>query len=194
VSVSGYSRDKKVMDAFRTIVEFAGGDLSDPSVKDTPRRLYDMYVEMFKNQSVEALDRKVTQFESVGYDGMILVKDINFTSFCEHHMLPFMGVAHIAYIPKSGGNIVGLSKLARIVDHFASRMQVQERLTAEVCNYIVEKLDPLGTAVIIEAEHMCMALRGVHKHGASTRTASLNGVFFEDGNARNELYQMIGGK
>jgi GTP cyclohydrolase I len=165
--------------AVRTLIAWAGDDPSREGLVDTPRRVLAAYEEFYAGYTqnpAEALDRT---FEEVGeYDDIVLVRDIPFYSHCEHHMVPFVGKAHIAYFPTE--SVVGLSKLARVLDVYARRLQTQERLTADVVAAIDEILKPRGVAVMIEAEHQCMTLRGVHKHGASTVTAQFTGIFRDD--------------
>jgi GTP cyclohydrolase I len=165
--------------AVRTLIAWAGDNPSREGLLDTPRRVIDAYREFYAGyqQSPEAaLDRT---FEDVGsYDDIVLVKNIPFYSHCEHHMVPFVGRAHVAYFPTE--RVVGLSKLARVVDVFAKRLQTQERLTADIVQAVDEALKPRGVAVMIEAEHQCMTLRGVQKHGASTVTTQFTGVFRDD--------------
>jgi len=165
--------------AVRTLIAWAGDDPSREGLLDTPRRVIAAYEEFYAGYTqnpAEALDRT---FEDVGaYDDIVLVRDILFYSHCEHHMVPFVGKAHIAYFPTE--SVVGLSKLARVLDVYARRLQTQERLTADVVAAIDEILKPRGVAVMIEAEHQCMTLRGVHKHGASTVTTQFTGIFRDD--------------
>jgi GTP cyclohydrolase I len=165
--------------AVRTLIAWAGDDPSREGLVDTPRRVLAAFEEFFAGYGQDpaaALDRT---FEDVGsYDDLVLVRDIPFFSHCEHHMLPFVGKAHIAYFPTE--EVVGLSKLARALDVFARRLQTQERLTADVVAAIDEALKPRGVAVLIEAEHQCMTLRGVLKPGASTVTTQFTGIFRDD--------------
>ena len=159
---------------------------------DTPKRVIDAYEEIYQgyNESpVEVLDR--TFSETSGYDDFVLVKDIPFNSHCEHHMMPFFGKAHVAYMPVE--RVVGLSKLARLVDVYAKRLQTQENLTAQVATAIDEILKPRGVAVLIEAEHMCMSLRGVEKPGALTVTTHFTGAFRDDANEQVRFMAMLRG-
>ena len=165
--------------AVRTLVAFAGDDPAREGLIETPKRVIDAYEELYRGYRecpVEVLDRT---FSEIGkYDDFVLVRNIAFHSHCEHHMMPFMGKAHIAYKPVE--RVVGLSKLARLVDVYARRLQTQERLTAQIATAIDEVLNPRGVAVLIEAEHMCMSLRGVEKLGASTITTQFLGSFRHD--------------
>jgi GTP cyclohydrolase IA len=162
--------------AVKTLLSYIGEDTAREGLLDTPRRVIEAYDELFRGytQSPDALLER-TFGETAGYDDFVLVRDIEFTSHCEHHVMPFYGKAHIAYAPVD--RVVGLSKLARLVDVFASRLQTQEHLTAQVVNAIEKTLKPRGVAVMIEAEHTCMSVRGVRKQGASTLTTRFTGLF-----------------
>lgn len=166
--------------AVRTLIAFAGDNPDRPGLADTPRRVLGAYEEFFAGYQENASNWLQRTFDDVGhYDDIVLVRDIPFFSHCEHHMVPFVGRAHVAYFP-TDDQVVGLSKLARVVDTYAHRLQTQERLTADVVGAIDEALKPRGVAVMIEAEHQCMTLRGVHKPGASTVTTQFTGVFRDD--------------
>jgi GTP cyclohydrolase I len=165
--------------AVRTLIAWAGDDPTRDGVRSTPGRVLDAYGEMFsgyRDDPAKILDRIFEETEN--YDNLVLVRAIPFSSHCEHHMLPIRGHAHIAYQPSGG--VVGLSKLARVVDAFSRRLQTQERLTAQIATAIDEALKPKGVAVLIEAEHLCMTLRGVQKTGASTVTMQFTGMFHDD--------------
>jgi len=167
--------------AVRTLIAYAGDDPAREGVADTPRRVVSAYEEIYRGYRecpAEILDR--TFSETADYDDAVLVRDIPFSSHCEHHMMPFIGKAHIAYKPVD--RVVGLSKLARLVDVYARRLQTQEHLTAQIATAIEEILRPKGVAVMLDAEHMCMSLRGVEKHGASTITTQFRGSYREDAN------------
>jgi GTP cyclohydrolase IA len=162
--------------AVRTLIAFAGDDPGREGVLDTPKRVVDAYEEVFsgyRETPAEVLDR--TFSETAGYDDFVLVKDIGFNSHCEHHMMSFYGKAHVAYIPTD--RVVGLSKLARLVDIYALRLQTQEHLTSQIATAIEEVLKPRGVAVMLEGEHMCMSIRGVTKPGAMTITTHFTGAF-----------------
>ena len=162
--------------AVRTLIAYAGDDPAREGVLDTPKRVIDAYEEVFQGYRecpAEVLNR--TFGETAGYDDFVLVKDIGFNSHCEHHMMPFFGKAHVAYIPTD--RVVGLSKLARLVDVYALRLQTQEHLTSQVATAIEDVLKPRGVAVMMEAEHMCMSIRGVTKPGALTVTTHFTGAF-----------------
>ncbi|WP_395245696.1 GTP cyclohydrolase I [Agromyces sp. MMS24-K17] len=155
-----------------------GRDADDPQLADTPRRVAAAYAEL-----LDAAPLRLTTFPNdEGYDELVLVRDIPFTSLCAHHLLPFRGVAHVGYLP--GDRLLGLSKLARVVEHFARDLQLQERLTVQVADCLVERLEPRGVGVVLEAEHLCMAVRGVRSAGAITRTTRFTGELAETGRAR----------
>jgi GTP cyclohydrolase I len=161
------------------LIRWAGDDPDRDGLRDTPQRVTRAYEDFYAGYGEKASDALDRTFEDLGgYDDIVIVRDIPFFSHCEHHMVPFVGKAHVAYYP--GEKVVGLSKLARVVDVFARRLQTQERLTGQIVGAIDESLRPRGIAVMIEAEHQCMTLRGVHKHGASTVTTQFTGVFRDD--------------
>ena len=165
--------------AVRTLLAFAGDDPDREGLRETPARVARAYGEVFAGYAQDPRTVLSRVFEEVaGYDDMVLVRDIAFTSHCEHHMAPFFGKAHIAYFPHEG--VVGLSKLARLVDIYARRLQTQETMTAQIVDALEEHLRPRGVAVMIEAEHMCMSMRGVLKHGALTVTTRFTGAFRND--------------
>ncbi len=177
----------------RTLIAYAGDDAAREGVLDTPKRVVDAYEEIYEGYRecpADVLDR--TFSETGGYDDFVLVKDIPFNSHCEHHMMPFYGKAHVAYMPTE--RVVGLSKLARLVDVYAHRLQTQEHLTSQIATAIEEILKPRGVAVMIEAEHMCMSIRGVSKPGALTVTTHFPGAFREDPNELVRFMTMLRGK
>ncbi|MEI8274547.1 MAG: GTP cyclohydrolase I FolE [Hyphomicrobiales bacterium] len=179
--------------AVRTLIAFTGDDAAREGVLDTPKRVIDAYEEIYEGYRAcpaEVLDR--TFSETGGYDDFVLVKDIGFNSHCEHHMMPFYGKAHVAYMPTD--RVVGLSKLARLVDVYAHRLQTQEHLTSQVATAIEEILKPRGVAVMIEAEHMCMSIRGVNKPGALTVTTHFSGAFRNDPNQLVRFMTLLRGK
>jgi GTP cyclohydrolase I len=177
--------------AVRTILRAVGEDPDRPGLLETPRRVAKMYAEMFEGLHQDpARHLKVTFPED--YDELVLVRDIPFTSMCEHHLLPFTGVAHVGYIPH--GRVTGLSKLARVVEEVAKRPQVQERMTQTVADLIERELETSGVAVVVQAEHSCMGIRGVKKHGSSTITSALRGVFKTNQASRAEVLSLIGQK
>lgn len=178
--------------AVKTLISYMGENAGREGLLDTPRRVVEAYDELFRGygQSPEELLER-TFGETAGYDDFVLVRDIGFNSHCEHHMMPFYGKAHIAYVPVD--RVVGLSKLARLVDVFASRLQTQEHLTAQVATAIDKTLKPRGVAILIEAEHTCMSVRGVAKKGTSTVTTRFTGVFRDDPAAQTRFLSMLRG-
>ena len=177
--------------AVRTLIAWAGDDPTREGLLETPARVARAYRELYAGYGQDAGEILEKTFKDVGgYDDIVLVRDIPFSSHCEHHMVPFVGKAHIAYLPHDG--VVGLSKLARLVDVFAKRLQTQENLTAQIIDSLNESLNPRGAAVMLEAEHMCMSMRGVRAHGASTITHRFTGVFAEDRNEQDRFYALVG--
>jgi len=179
--------------AIRTLISWAGDDPDREGVRDTPGRVARSYLEFFEGYAqdpVALLERTFSEVE--GYDEIVLLRDIRLESHCEHHMVPIIGRAHVAYLPHR--RVVGISKLARVVDAYAHRLQIQEKLTAQIANTIQQVLQPLGTAVVIEAAHECMTTRGVHKTGVSMVTSRMLGVFRDDPTTRRELMAMIGNR
>ena len=177
--------------AIRTRIRWAGDNPEREGLLDTPARVARSYLEFFRGYGEDPVSILERTFEEVeGYDEIVLLRDIRVESHCEHHMVPIIGRAHVAYLPHH--RVVGISKLARVVDAFARRLQIQEKLTAQIANTIQEVLQPLGTAVIIEAAHECMSTRGVHKTGVSMVTSRMLGVFRDDPSTRRELLAMIG--
>lgn len=181
----------KIEQAVRMILEAIGEDPDRPGLLDTPQRVARAYEEIFAGLNQDPADQIDIYFD-VDHDEMVLVKDIPFFSVCEHHLLPFLGKAHVAYIP-SGGRITGLSKLARVVEVAARRPQVQERLTGQIADAIMQRLDCQGVLVVMEAEHLCMTMRGIKKPGAITVTSAVRGCFRDDQRTRNEALAMIRG-
>jgi GTP cyclohydrolase I len=181
---------EQAMEAVRTLIAWAGDDPTREGLLETPHRVTKAYGEFFAGYEQDPAEILKKTFKDVGgYDDIVLVKDIPFSSHCEHHMVPFIGKAHIAYLPHDG--VVGLSKLARLVEVFARRLQVQENLTAQIIDAINDNLNPRGAAVMLEAEHMCMTMRGVRAHGASTITHRFTGVFAEDRNEQDRFFAMV---
>ncbi|MCK4924078.1 MAG: GTP cyclohydrolase I FolE [Spirochaetes bacterium] len=180
---------KKIEEAIRTIIKEIDPDPDRPDLARTPERVAKMYEEIFAGAFAD-VDEVLQVLFSEQHDEIVLVKDIPVYSMCEHHMLPFYGKAHIAYIPKDN-RITGLSKLARIMDVLAQRLQVQERLTASIANIIMKKLKPYGVIVVMEAEHLCMIMRGVKKPGSYTITSAVRGVFKENEKTRAEALSLI---
>ena len=181
---------EKAMDAVRTLIEWAGDDPTREGLIETPKRVVNAYTQFFEGyeQDPEEILRKT--FEEVeGYDEMVIVKDIRLESHCEHHMVPILGKAHIGYIPNN--RVVGISKLARIVDVFGKRLQTQETMTSQIATTIENVLNPKGVAVVIDAGHQCMSTRGVHKTESTTVTSCMKGVFKENQVTRNEFLSFI---
>jgi GTP cyclohydrolase I len=181
----------KVERGVRLLLEGMGEDLSRAGMRETPARVARMYEEITTGLREDPAEVVKVLFEE-GHDEMIMVRDIPLYSYCEHHLLPFLGKAHVAYIPNRQGQITGLSKLARLVDGFAKRPQVQERLTSQVADALMERLQPQGALAVIEAEHLCMSMRGVRKPGAITVTSAVRGVFRDSMPTRMEAMNLIG--
>ncbi|MEY4581761.1 MAG: hypothetical protein RL701_6464 [Pseudomonadota bacterium] len=178
-------------DNVRGILKFLGEDITREGLLDTPERVVRAFAEHFSGYALDPSEYLAKTFEEVeGYDELVLVSDIEVFSHCEHHMVPFVGKAHVAYVPS--GRIVGLSKLARVVDVFAKRLQVQEKLTKQIADAVQTHLQPHGVAVIMQCQHFCMCYRGVRKPGSWTTTSKLHGLFLQDAAARMELFTLIG--
>jgi GTP cyclohydrolase I len=177
--------------AVRTLIAWAGDDPAREGLLDTPGRVVRAYREFYAGYEQSPSDVLTRTFKDVGgYDDIVLLKDIPFSSHCEHHMVPFLGKAHVAYLPHDG--VVGLSKIPRLVEVFARRLQTQENLTAQIIDAINENLNPRGAAVMLEAEHMCMTMRGVRAHGVNTITHRFTGVFAEDREERDRFFAFVG--
>jgi len=178
--------------AVRTLIRWAGDNPAREGLIETPKRVAKSYRELFQGYEVEPRDYLEKTFEEVGgYDELVVLKDIRFVSFCEHHMLPVVGKAHVAYLPTD--RVVGISKLARVVRGYARRLQIQEKMTSEIANAIQDVLRPLGVGVVIEAEHSCMTMRGVDVPGASLSTSCLLGAVREDPRTREEFLRLVRG-
>jgi len=177
--------------AVRTLLQWAGDDPSREGLQDTPSRVVRAYEEWFGGYDTDPYEMLKRTFEETeGYDEIVLLRDIQFESYCEHHVAPIIGKAHVAYLPRN--RVVGISKLARVVEAYAKRLQIQEKMTAQIANVIQEVLNPLGVAVIIEAQHQCMTTRGIHKSGVAMVTSRMLGAFRDDANTRRELLALIG--
>jgi len=175
----------------RGLLEYIGEDVNREGLKETPARVLSAMTEHFSGYQEDPREHLLKTFEEVeGYDEVVLVSDIDVHSHCEHHMVPFVGKAHVAYIPRD--RVVGISKLARVVEGYAKRLQIQEKLTMQVANAIDEVLQPKGVAVIIQCQHFCMCHRGVHKPNSWTTTSKLTGSFLKNPSSRLELFQLIG--
>jgi len=180
-----------MIDTIKTILQAVGEDTTREGLLDTPKRVVKSWTELYKGYNQKAEDI-LTVFSSDGYDQIVLLKDIEVYSMCEHHMLPFIGKAHVAYIPNE--KIVGISKLARLVDIYARRLQIQERIGQQVTDDLMRLLKPKGAACIIEAQHLCMLMRGVNKQNSVMVTSSLKGVFLQNNTSRQELMNLIHAK
>ena len=180
---------ERIENAVREILLAVGEDPNRPGLLETPKRVANMYEEIFAGLT-EDPKQHIKLFDEVSNDEMVIVKDIPFYSMCEHHLLPFFGMAHIGYIP-SDNKIIGLSKLARIVNNFAKKPQVQERLTSDIADFLNDNLQPKGVAVIMEAEHMCMTMRGVKSAGSKTQTSALRGIMRTDAKTRAEVLSLL---
>ncbi len=180
----------RIAAAVSELLAAIGEDTQRDGLLDTPRRVADMYVELFEGIESDPGEHLRTTFEA-GHDEMVMVRDIPFTTLCEHHLVPFRGVAHVAYLPGVDGRITGLSKLARLVEGFARRLQVQERLTTQIVDALERELAPRGSIVVVEAEHFCMSMRGVKKEGTTTVTSAVRGIFRSDAASRAEALAFI---
>jgi GTP cyclohydrolase IA len=179
----------RVQGLIRELLEAIGEDPQREGLVETPRRVADMYVELFEGLEEDPGEHLRLTFEA-SHDEMVMVRDIPFTSLCEHHLVPFTGLAHVAYLPGEG-RITGLSKLARLVEGYARRLQVQERMTTQIVEAMERELHPRGSIVVIEAEHFCVSMRGVKKAGSTTVTSAVRGVFRDDAAYRAEALQYI---
>ncbi|MFA6431032.1 MAG: GTP cyclohydrolase I FolE [Candidatus Margulisiibacteriota bacterium] len=181
----------KIEKAVKEILSAIGEDVTRPGIKETPKRVAEMYAEIFSGLHENPADH-LTTFKQGSHEEMVTVKDISFYSVCEHHLVPFFGKAHVVYIPKKG-KVTGLSKLVRVVEGYAKRPQVQENLVSQIADTLMEKLDPHGVMVVIEAEHLCMSMRGVKKPGTMTITSAVRGVFQRNAKTRAEALSLIKG-
>lgn len=179
--------------AVRTLLAWAGDDPAREGLRDTPRRVVEAYQEYFSGYSQDPLEVLSRTFDEVGgYDDLVMLRDIRVESHCEHHIAPFLGVAHIAYLPS--GRVVGISKIARVVEIFAHRLQTQETMTAQIADAIEQAMNPRGVAVLIEAEHQCMSTRGVRQPGVKTITTRFTGALESDTSYRDRFLQMVHGR
>ncbi|MGY0633407.1 GTP cyclohydrolase I FolE [Luteimonas sp. A478] len=185
----GVTRDQ-AEEAVRTLLRWAGDDPAREGLLDTPKRVVKAYREWFSGYALDPDEYLARTFEEVGgYDEMIVLRDIEYESHCEHHMAPIIGRVHVGYLP--AGKVVGISKLARVVEAYAKRLQVQEKMTAQIAGCIQRALQPLGVGVVVEGVHECMTTRGVHKRGVSMITSSMLGAFRDDARTRSEFLQFI---
>lgn len=181
---------EEAQEAVRTLIRWAGDDPTREGLLDTPKRVVKSFSEFFRGYETnpeEILKRTFSEVE--GYDEMIVLRDINFSSHCEHHMVPFTGRVHVAYIPKD--KVLGISKIARLVDVYAKRLQIQEKMTSQIANTLNDLLGPQGVAVVVEASHMCMTMRGVQKPGTMMQTSQLLGIFRSDPRTRQEFFSLL---
>ena len=184
---------EEAKDAVRTLIAWAGDDPEREGLIETPKRVVKAYEEFFEGYKIDPTEILSKTFEEVeGYDEMVLIKNIRLESHCEHHIVPILGKAHVAYMPKK--RVVGISKIARLVDVFAKRLQIQETLTSQIAETLQSVLDPLGVAVLIDASHQCMTTRGVHKPESSTVTKKMIGIFKEDKILQSQFMELINQK
>ena len=181
---------EEAMEAVKTLISWAGDDPSREGLIETPKRVVKAYEEFFAGYEQDALKVLGKTFEDVnGYDDIVFLRDINIDSHCEHHMVPIAGKAHVAYLPKN--KVVGISKLARVIEIFSKRLQTQETMTMQIINTIDESLQPFGSAIMIDAKHQCMTTRGINKPNVSTITTKFSGLFAEDTELRNRFMQLV---
>ena len=185
--------EAEIRTAVTSIVKAIGEDPNREGLADTPGRVAEMYAELFTGLNINPQEELAVGYEE-GHREMVIVRDIPFYSMCEHHLLPFYGTAHIGYIPDVSGRVVGLSKLARVVEIVASRPQIQERMTTEIADAIMDGLKPSGVAVVVQAEHMCMVMRGVKKQGSNIVTSAIRGAFYTHPESRMEFFSLLQGK
>jgi GTP cyclohydrolase IA len=183
----------KIETAVLSIIEAIGDDPRREGLQGTPQRIAEMYAEIFSGLDMDARAELTVGFE-VGHREMVILRDISFYSMCEHHLLPFYGAVHVGYIPNKEGRVVGVSKLARVVEIFAKRPQLQERMTSQIADAILEVLQPDGVAVVIQAEHLCMTMRGIKKPGSNVLTSATRGLFRTRAATRAEFLSLVQGK
>lgn len=181
---------RKIEEAVRMLLEAIGEDPTREGLKETPNRVSEMYEEIFSGIKLNPLEDLRVYYEKENYEEIVLVRDIPLYSVCEHHLLPFFGKAHVAYLP-TRGRLTGLSKIVRVVDTIARRLQLQERLTKQIADCIMQAVKPQGVLVIIEAEHFCITMRGIKKSGSQTVTSAMRGVFLKDARTRAEAIALI---
>lgn len=185
--------EKKIQAAVRDLIEAIGENPEREGLKDTPRRVAEMYSEIFAGIERDPKDELTVGFEE-SHREMVIVRDIPFYSMCEHHLLPFYGNAHVGYIPNKQGRVIGASKLARVVEIVAKRPQIQERMTSSIADTIMEAIKPDGVAVVVQAEHLCMIMRGIKKPGSALVTSALRGAFRARTATRNEFFSLLQGR
>ncbi len=185
--------EAKIKQAIKLLIQAIGEDPKREGLIDTPRRVAEMFTELYAGIGKDPREELSVGFEE-GYNEMVIVRDIPFYSMCEHHLLPFYGVAHVGYIPNKNGRVVGASKLARVVEIVAKRPQIQERMTSVIADSIVEALNPMGVGVVVQAEHLCMIMRGIKKPGSAIVTSALRGNFRNRSETRHEFFNLLQGK
>ena len=185
--------EAEVRKAITSIIKAIGEDPDREGLVETPRRVAEMYSELFAGLDANPAEELTVGYE-LGHREMVIVKDIPFYSMCEHHLLPFYGVVHIGYIPDASGRVVGISKLARVVEVLARRPQIQERMTTQIADAIVDGIKPQGVAVVVQAEHLCMVMRGVSKPGSNIVTSAIRGLFRQKAASRAEFFSLIQSK
>jgi len=185
--------EAKIRSAINEIIKAIGDDPKREGLADTPERVAEMYAELFEGMEQDPREELKVGFE-LGHREMVILRDIPFYSMCEHHLLPFYGVAHIGYIPNEEGRIIGISKLARVVEIIAKRPQLQERMTTEIADAIMDTIKPDGVAVVVQAEHLCMIMRGIEKPGSKVITSAIRGIFKRKAASRAEFFAIIQGK
>ncbi|MFA5628821.1 MAG: GTP cyclohydrolase I FolE [Dehalococcoidales bacterium] len=182
--------EEKIKSCVKDIIIAIGEDPNREGLLETPRRFAEMYAELFVGMNMDPVEELKVDYE-LGHHEMVILKDIPFYSMCEHHLLPFFGVVHVGYIPNKEGRVVGISKLARVVEIIAKRPQIQERMATDIADTIVKGLNPDGVGVVIQAEHMCMTMRGIKKPGASVLASALRGIFRSRADSRAEFFSLI---
>jgi GTP cyclohydrolase I len=185
--------EAKIRTAVTSIIEAIGEDYKREGLVDTPKRVAEMYAELFAGIGIDPKEELTVGYE-LGHREMVIVRDVPFYSMCEHHLLPFYGTVHIGYIPDISGRVVGISKLARVVEVIARRPQIQERMTTQIADAILDGLKPDGVAVVVQAEHLCMIMRGIKKPGSNVITSALRGAFRRKPASRAEFFSLIQGK
>ncbi|MBM4447615.1 MAG: GTP cyclohydrolase I FolE [Chloroflexi bacterium] len=185
--------EARIRKAIKEIIEAIGDDPKREGLAETPERVAEMYTELFAGMKQDPKEELSVGFE-LGHREMVVLRDIPFYSMCEHHLLPFYGVAHIGYIPNHEGRIIGISKLARVVEIISKRPQLQERMTTEIADAIMDAIKPEGVAVVIQAEHLCMIMRGIKKPGSNVITSAIRGIFSRKAASRAEFFSIIQGK
>ena len=185
--------EARIMTAITSIIKAIGENPNREGLVDTPRRVAEMYAELFAGIDKDPKEELQVEFEE-GHREMVIVRDIPFYSMCEHHLLPFYGSAHVGYVPNINGRVIGASKLGRVVEIIAKRPQIQERMTTEIADAIMDGINPDGVAVVVQAEHLCMIMRGIKKPGSTIVTSALRGIFRSKPETRTEFFSLLQGK